>query len=124
MCAGEYLRERHPSTELLAKGSVPGERRRAGGYQIAHAGEPGEGVLIGAERCAEASDLGETASDQRGPGVVAEDHADRDADGERDRVLHCTRELAAKHVGIRVRAEVARVAGLLQILGRLDRKSV
>ena len=44
-------------------------------------------------------------------------HADRDADSQRDDVLHRAAQLAASHVGIGVRPEVAGMAGLLQPLG-------
>ncbi len=71
---------------------------------------------------AQAADLGQPAGDQHGPGVVAQAHADGDADGQRDHVLDRAAELAADDVGVGVRAEVAGVAGLLQLARRRRRR--
>jgi hypothetical protein len=101
------------AAEVLAEGAVAGLRRTAGGDQITHARQPGERVLVGAERRAEPGDLGQAPGDQQRLGVVAEPHADRDADGDRDHVLDRARQLTADHVRVGVRAEIGGVARLL-----------
>ena len=59
------------AAELLADVAVAALRRDAGGDQVAHAGQPGEGDLLAAHRAAEPRELGEAAGDDRGAGVVA-----------------------------------------------------
>ena len=75
---------------------------------------PAEGLRGPAEGGAEPGDLRQPARDQHGPGVVTERHGHRYADGQGDDVLDRPAEFAPDHVGIGVRPEVGRVAGLLE----------
>src|SRR3546814_2897411 len=57
--------------ELLADVAVAALRRDAGGDEVAHAREPGEGDLAAAHGAAEPGELGQAAGDDGGPRVVA-----------------------------------------------------
>jgi hypothetical protein len=117
---GDDLFQAHAAAEVLTERAVARQRRAAGGDEVAHAREPGESVLVGAERGTEPGDLGEPAGHEQGAHVVAHAHADRDADGEGDDVLDRPAQLAADHVRVGVRTEVGGHAGELKLLrGRL-----
>ncbi len=90
--------------------SSPARRLRPVGCQqrddqVAHAGEPGERLRLGAERLAEPRHLGEAARDQRRLRVVAEPEPVDAAGRERDHVLRGGADLDADQVGVDVDAE-------------------
>ena len=113
------LLERLAAAEPLAERPVARQRRGAGRHQVTEPGQPGERQRVGAELGTQPGRLGQPAGDQRRDGVVAEAHALRDAARQRDHVLDRAAELAADHVGVGVRTEVRRRAGLLHDLGAL-----
>src|SRR5439155_16067522 len=83
--------------------------------QVAHAGEPGEGLGPRSRGLPEPRHLGETARDQRRLRVVAEIEAVDAACREPDHVLRRRTELDADHVGVHIRAEDGRVDCVLQL---------
>ncbi len=97
-----------PRPRCSPKVRLRAERRGAGGDQVTHAGQAGEGERVGAEGHAQPGGLGQAAGDQRRPGVVAETHRGGDAVRQGDHVLHRPAQLAADHVVVGVGAEVRR----------------
>ena len=71
----------------------------AGEREIAEAGEAHQRRGLGAQREAEAHDLGEAAGQQRGAGVVAQLAAHGDAAGDGQHVLHRATHLRADGIG-------------------------
>ena len=61
-----------PARDQLAGAAVAPGRMPAGDDQVAHAGQPGEGLRVGAERLTEPGHLGQAARDERRLRVVAE----------------------------------------------------
>ena len=101
------LVDRAALAELLADVAVAALLAHAGGDQIAHAGEAGEGLQLAAHGDAEAGQLGEAAGDHRRLGVVADAEAVAHAGGDGDDVLQRPADLAADHVLVGVDAEDA-----------------
>src|SRR5699024_2194951 len=88
-----------PTAQGEAQAVVAAQRGGAGGDQVTHPGEPGEGLAAPAQGHAEPRDLGQPAGDQTGGGVVAVPQAGGGADGDRDDVLHGAGDLDPDHVG-------------------------
>jgi len=66
---------------------------------------PEKVACLAAHRHAQPGDLGQAAADHRGPGVVADAEALRDAGGDRHHVLQRPAELAADHVVVGIDPE-------------------
>ena len=96
--------------------------------QVAHPGEPGEGLRARAAGLAEPRHFGQAAGDQPRLGVVAETQAVDAAGRERDHVLRCRTELDAGRIVARIDTKRERVERLLQlerepfVLARDDRR--
>nr|BFE71146.1 hypothetical protein GCM10020092_044470 [Actinoplanes digitatis] len=103
-----------PSTaELLADVPVAALRADARRHQVAHSGQPGERVRLAAHRDRQRGQLGESAGDHPGPGVVADAETLRDARGDGHDVLQRTADLAADHVVVGVHPQQAAPEHLL-----------
>ena len=76
VCAviADNLVHRHSPAEVLAERPVAGQRRRAGGDQVADSGQTHEGQRVGFHRDAESGHLGQTAGHDRRLAVVTEPH--------------------------------------------------
>ena len=101
------------TTDLLAHRSVARVSRRAGGHEVADAGEPEERSDIGPARATEACDLDDAARQERTLRVVSQLQAVTDSGGDGDDVLERTGELGAVAVRRRVDAERFAVEGAL-----------
>src|SRR5690606_18779283 len=97
--------ERFATSEAFAHAAVATEGADAGGDQVAHACQPGEGERLGAECGPEAGDLDQSTREQVGVGVVAEVEPVADAGRESNDVFQCGGEFDADDVEIRVDTE-------------------
>ena len=102
---GEDRVEWHATAQLRADVMVPTLGTAARRHQIAVAGQPEERQWLSAECDTEASQFGQSASDQRRLGVPSVAEAVGDAGGDGEHVLHGAADLAADHVGIGVHAQ-------------------
>ena len=96
---GAPLAERHPDRPVAAA------RAGAGGHQVPHPGQTGEGHPVPAQPDAEPAHLRQAPGDEGGPGVVAEAQAVGDPGRHRQHVLQCPGQLAAPHVHAGVHPE-------------------
>ena len=97
---GLRLASSHP----LAKRPVAAVLAEARHHEIAQAGETRERVRVGAERQAQARDLGQTSRHERRLGVVAQSDPVRDARRHRHHVLDRPADLDANQVRVSVDA--------------------
>ena len=91
--------------QLLAEAVVARQVRAAGGDQVAHPGQAGEGQRVGAGGDPEPGHLGQAAGQQAGLAVVAEAEAVGGAGGDRDDVLERPAQLDAEDVLVDVQPE-------------------
>ena len=87
------------------------------GYEVAEAGEAGEGAGVGAHGGAEAGDFGEASGDEGGEGVFAESVAGGHAASEGDDVFAGAADFGADNIGVGVGAEVGGADGCLDLFG-------
>lgn len=116
--AGEDVGERLAEAEAFADSAIAAVAADAGGDQVAQAGESEEGLLVGSERDAEASHLGESARHQRGLGVVAVAESIADAGRDGNDILQRSGQFDAEQVAICVDPEAIGREKLLSVCGK------
>src|SRR5215469_376023 len=110
---GEDVIELSAAREFDADETVAAQIAGASQNQIAHSGETGESVAVGAQGGPEARYFGEAARDESSDGVMAQSETLGDSGGDGDNVFQRAAEFRADYVFIGVQAQ--RWAGKLAL---------
>lgn len=110
--AGQDVGQLAAGADFQAHAAVARQFAGRGQYQVAQAGQAGEGFGLRAQGDAETGHFGQAARDQRGAGVGAQRQAVADAAGHGDDVLERAPDFHADQVGAGVDAQRGAVQGL------------
>ena len=102
---GAVLLQRLALRQCHAQRAIPAETSGRGQNKVAHAGEAGEGERAGAQGHAEPGDLGESAGDQRRPGIMPQPEPLENAGRDGDDVFERAGQLDADDVVMRIDPE-------------------